>query len=206
MIPAANRRPKYRSLFRQRFYSLGPPQAKPSLLDTLANLSRDDTLFECARANIIVTGAGADDPLQAPTEALDRLLTTQDIDQINAFARAYGAPPPIVFFRGQMFELMRWVARHCRNLPGDGTTYADANTRRNFVKAALIAGMLWSYRIYGMRLKGDGSVQIRRNRAMGAFRKAMGESNFTPNLGRKSLVASGYSSPSTCRAVPNVRR
>ncbi len=162
----------------------GTTASGAELLDTLANLSRDDTLFECARVNIIVTGAGADDPLGRQQKLLNRLLKTQDIDQINAFARAYGARPPIVFFRGQMLELMRWVARHCRNLSGDGTTYADPNTRRNFVKAALIAGMLWSYRIYGTRLKRDGNIEIRRNRAMGAFRKAMEESNFTPNLAR----------------------
>ena len=162
----------------------GTTARETTLLDTLTNLSRDDTLFECARANVIVTGAGADDPTGRQQTLLNRLLTTQDIDKINAFAGDHGGRPPIVFFRGQMLELMRWVARHCRNLPGDGTTYADPSTRRNFVKAALIAGMLWSYRIYGTRLKGDGNIEIRRNRAMGAFRKAMEESNFTPNLAR----------------------
>jgi hypothetical protein len=162
----------------------GTSASEATLLETLVNLSRDDTLFECARANIIVTGAGADDPTGRQQRLLNRLLTSNDIDRINAFARAHQTRLPIVFFRGQLLELMRWVARHCRNLPGDGKTYADPNTRRNFVKAALIAGMLWSYRIHGTRLKGDGNVEIRRNRAMGAFRKAMEESNFTPNLAR----------------------
>jgi hypothetical protein len=169
----------------------GTAANESALLDTLANLSRDDTLFECARANIVVTGAGGDDQQGRQQRLLYRLLTSGEIDQINAFARAHQAGLPIVFFRGQLLELMRWVARHCQNLPGDGTTYADPNTRRNFVKAALIAGMLWSYRVYGTRLRGDGNIEIRRNRAMGAFRKAMEESNFTPNLAR--ILGRGWS-------------
>ncbi len=174
----------------------GTTGSEAALLDTLATLSRDDTLFECARTNIVVTGAGDDDQQRRQQRLLYRLLTSSDIDQVNAFARAHQAGLPIVFFRGQLLELMRWVARHCRNLPGDGTTYADPNTRRNFIKAALIAGMLWSYRVYGTRLKGDGKIESRRNRAMGAFRKAMEESNFTPNLarilGRGSLLFTEY--------------
>jgi hypothetical protein len=35
----------------------GTSASEATLLETLVNLRRDDTLFECARANIIVTGA-----------------------------------------------------------------------------------------------------------------------------------------------------
>lgn len=162
----------------------GTTASGAALRETLAYLSRDETLFVCAHANIIVTRTGADDIKKRQETLLKWLLRPEDINRINTFARAPVGQLPMVFFRGQMLELMRWVARHCRNLPDDGVTYTDPCTRRRFVKAALIAGMLWSFRIYGTRLRGDSDRETQRIRAMSAFRKGAEESNFTLNLNR----------------------
>src|SRR5262249_12239731 len=105
--------------------------------------------------------------------------------RINAFAREHPASGvPTVFFRGQMLELIRWVARHCRNLHDDGNTFTDPSTRSRFVKAALIAGMLWSQRVYANKLSGSGPIEDVRRQSLGAFRKGIEEGNIAPHLAR----------------------
>jgi hypothetical protein len=88
-----------------------------------------------------------------------------------------------VFFRGQLLELMRWVARYCKNLPDDGNTFNDPTRRQNLVKAALIAGTLWGNRTYRDTLSGDADIAAMRRRALGAFRKGVEEANLSPHLG-----------------------
>jgi hypothetical protein len=162
----------------------GTEASEGALIDVLSGLSRDDTLFFCGRTNILVSGPGDFDVKGRQQKALYALCTPNEIDRINAFARAHpGSGAPTVFFRGQMLELTRWAARHCRNLPGDGTTFLDAQTRSRFVKAALIAGMLWSKRVYSDRLSGGGEIEAVRRRALGPFRKSIEEGNLAPHLG-----------------------
>ena len=158
----------------------------------LSTLSRDDTLIHCGRLNTLISGPGDHDFKGRQQRALRVLCTDEQIDRINTFARKFPrADAPTIFFRGQMLELIRWTARHCRNLPNDGTTSTSAATRSQFVKAALIAGMLRSQRVYGNRLTGvqrdkflgaDDIAAVRR-RALGAFRKGVEEGNLAPHLG-----------------------
>lgn len=170
----------------------GTAHDEETLLGVLATLSRDDTLIHCARLNTLVSGPGGYDFKGRQQRALQVLCTNEQIDRINAFARKFPrAEAPTIFFRGQVLELMRWTARHCRNLPNDGTTFTSAETRSQFVKAALIAGMLRSQSVYGNRLSGvqrdnfsgaDNIVAVRR-RALGAFRKGVEEGNLAPHFG-----------------------
>lgn len=114
-----------------------------TLLGLLGSLSRDDTLFWCARVNTIVTGHGTPDVKARQQKVLNLLLTSEEINKINVFSQGYGgAKRVMVFFRGQMLELIRWAAKHCTNHPADGETFSDAGTRSRFVQAALIAGSL----------------------------------------------------------------
>ena len=155
-----------------------------TLLGLLGSLSRDDTLFWCARVNTIVTGHGTPDVKARQQRVLNLLLTSEEINKINVFSQGYGgAKRVMVFFRGQMLELIRWAAKHCTNHPADGETFSDAGTRSRFVQAALIAGSLWSQRTHGDRLSLEGGIEDARQRALGAFRKGMEEFDLAPHLG-----------------------
>lgn len=163
----------------------GTPATTEALIEVLGTLSRDDTLFHCARTNTIVSGHTGLDVKERQQILLKTLCTREEIARINAFTREHpGSGAPAVFFRGQVLELIRWVARYCRNLPGDGNTFNDRATRSRFVKSALIAGMLWSQRVYADRLSGGGSIEEIRRQSLGAFRMGMEEGNFAPHLGR----------------------
>lgn len=154
------------------------------LMQLLAMLSRDDTLFQCARINTIVSGFGDFDNVPRQQQALNMVCGPAQIARINDFANRHkSSGPPLVFFRGQMLELMRWAAMHCENLPDDGTTYTDPTLRERFAKAALVAGELWSARTYRDTLSSPGSAAEIRLRALGALRKGVEEANLAPHIG-----------------------
>lgn len=155
-----------------------------ALIEVLNTLSRDDTLFQCARLNIIASGSGDYDMKPRQEHAISQFCTSEQIARINAFAlRRGGLGLPTVFFTGQLRELMRWAARYCKNLPGDGTTYEDPAFRERFLKAALIASDIWGKRVFGNKLSGAGDIAAVRLQALGAFRKGVDESNFAPHIG-----------------------
>jgi hypothetical protein len=162
----------------------GTTGTQRELVAVLATLSRDDTLFQCARVNTIVSGFGDFENVPRQQQAADMLCNREQVGRINGFASRHKASgPPVIFFRGQMLELMRWAAIHCRNLPGDGTTYTEPAFRERFVKAALIASNVWAARTYRDTLSGPGDAAEIRLRAMGALRKGVEETNLAPHIG-----------------------
>ena len=162
----------------------GLEATEKALVNILATLSRDDTLIHAARLNILTSGSGDFDAFGRQKLAVRWLCTREQAKRIDNFARRRpGGGPITVFFRGQILELMRWAARYCKNLPGDGETFADPVRLENLVKALLIAGMLWSKRVYGSKLSAQGDIDLVRQRAIGAFRKGVEEGNLAPHLG-----------------------
>lgn len=164
------------------FPDLAPTER--TLISVLETLSRDDTLFMCARVNIIVSGFGDFEHKSRQEQAINSLKVPTLLDRINDFCRS--RPPgklPVIFFRGQMLELMRWVSRYSRNLPSDGTSYDDPQRREGFVKAALIASELWGKRIFRDKLTPNVGLSDMRRRALGAFRRGVDESGTAPHLG-----------------------
>lgn len=155
-----------------------------TLVQVLVTLSRDDTLFQCARINTLISGFGDFDTKPRQQQALNLHCTQEQIERINDFAKRHKAfGPPVVFFRGQLLELMRWAARYCKNLPSDGRTYEDPAFRERFAKAALIAGSLWGKRTYRDKLSTDVDVAEVRLRALGTLRKGVEEANLAPHIG-----------------------
>jgi hypothetical protein len=74
-----------------------------------------------ARLNTSISGPGDFEVQPRQQQALSTMCTTAQIDRVNDFARRHrAAGVPAVFFRGQLLELMRWTARHAKNLPSDG--------------------------------------------------------------------------------------
>lgn len=154
------------------------------LIEVLATLSRDDTLFHAARLNTLISGSGDYDLKGRQQAALDWLCNLAQVGRINAFITGRGnAGPVTIFFRGQCLELMRWAAHYGKNLPCDGLSFNDPKRRENFLKALLIAGVLWGKRIYADKLIGGTDIDDSRRRALGAFRKGVEESNLAPHFG-----------------------
>ena len=164
----------------------GQADTEAALMAALAPLSRDDTLFTCARINAVVSGFAPERSLhERQTAAVSMLCSREQKMALSRFAARHGGPNRVVvFFRGQMLELSRWVAIHCKNRPNDGETFADANVCSAFVRAALIASALWQRRLFGT----DGFIAGRNpreqtRRALGAIRKSVEEGNQTSHPG-----------------------
>jgi hypothetical protein len=168
-----------------------------TLIGLLRELSRTDTLFWCARVNLIVSGPGPEDRKTRQQKAFNTLLTREEIEAINRVAAEHGGADHVqVFFRGQLLEMIRWAARYSVDQPGDGETFNDPVVRRRFVQAALIASDLWSKRVFADRFTLEGGVELARHRALGTIRKAIEESAVAPemeaSLGRGWALFSEY--------------
>lgn len=175
----------------------GLPAVESALIELLSGLSRDDTLLICAWLNTIVSGFGMLSGAQRQQKACAWICNQDQKQRLDAFARKHsGLDHVAVFFRGQLLEMMRRAAQHCRNLPGDGETFNDEQVRDRFFRAALIAGSLWSDRIYGNRLSLQEGLDAARLRALGAFRKGVEDSSLALHtgiaLGRGWLLFSDY--------------
>jgi hypothetical protein len=111
----------------------------------------------------------------------------------------------VVFFRGQLLEMMQRAAQHCQNLPGDGETFNDEQVRDRFFRSVLIAGAHWSARIYSNRLSLEGELDAARLRTLGAFRK--GSKTQAKRYTQQSRsAAAGFCFPIICRARCEISR
>ena len=168
-----------------------------ALVHLLAGLSRDDTLLTCARLNVMVSGFGMQSNAERQRRACTWIISPRHRQRLDAFARQHGGPERVaVFFRGQLLEMMRQTALHCRNLPGDGETFSDEKVRDRFFRAVLVAGTLWGARAYGDRLSLTDGIDAARRRALGAFRKGVEDGSQAIHtgiaLGRGWLLFSEY--------------
>ena len=163
----------------------------------LSDLSRTDTLFWCARLNLVVSSNASIANLEAQQFGLNQFFTSSEIQAINNFARSHGSSNTIkVFFRGQILELFRWVALLCIDHPGDGTTYEDPQIRRKFAQVALIASDVWANRIFKNKFSLDGGIEVARKRALGPNRKSVeaitAAPELTQSLGRGWALFNNY--------------
>jgi hypothetical protein len=86
----------------------------------IVQLSRTDTLFWCARLNLVLSNPTHPDHKLTQASAVRMFFTADAIARIDAFARVH--PQVSVFFRGQLLELMRWVCLWCEDHSDDGVT------------------------------------------------------------------------------------
>jgi hypothetical protein len=168
-----------------------PPEAlfpgieatETTIEELLRSLGRDAVLVACARLNTVVSGTGVPDIKARQERAIGMICSDDELRRINAFAQT--RPPgdlPIVFFRGQILELMRWAVRCCPATPG-AETLDDPAARSRLLQAALIASKLWGDRVFAGRLSGTLPVDEAREQALGAFRRGLEESVIAPHLG-----------------------
>lgn len=169
----------------------------PTFKSLLLSLSRTDTLFWCSRLNLAVSDSTDVDHLTKQQFGLNEFFTPGEINAVNAFVKEHGGAENVtVFFRGQLLEILRWATLLCHDQPGDGTTYEDAEVRRRFAQAALLASDIWARRVFKDRFNLEGGLDIARKRALGPSRKSVEGTSLTPNLykslGRGWLLINGY--------------
>jgi len=153
----------------------------------LHDLSRTDTLFWCARLNLVISDSSTVDHLTRQQFGLNQFLTTEEINAVNDFVRKHGGAQRVaVFFRHQILELIRWVALYSQDHPEDGTTFENSEVGRKFAQAALIASDIWAQRVFGNRFSVSDGLDIGRKRALGAIRKSIQTKSPSParSLGR----------------------
>ena len=140
----------------------------------LAGLSRTDTLFWCARLNLVLSTKFDVDSIERQKFGLNQFFSRSEIRAISDFIVSNGGIERVkVFFRGQLLELFRWVALYCIDHPGDGDTYEDPDVRRKFGQAALIASDIWNKRVFEDKFSLEGGIELARKRALGPIRQSM---------------------------------
>ncbi len=151
----------------------------------LEQLSLTDTLFWCARLNLVISCSITTTHMKRQQFGLNALFTTEEINRVNAFAKEKGGAEKItVFFRGQLLELMRWALLYCHDRIDDGNTFESETVRRTFVQALLIAGDIWSEWVYRDKFSLENGLEIARQKSLGAMRKAVEATALMPDLAR----------------------
>ncbi len=150
----------------------------------LQELSRVETLFWCAILNLIVSNP-SNDYLTRQQYGLDYFLTTEEIDRVNKFAQENGGTLGVmVFFRGQLLELLRWGALYCPSCPEDIITFERPEAKRRFAQAALIASDVWARRVFGDRLPMTEELSTSRKQALAPFRLSQEATLLTPDMSK----------------------
>ncbi len=142
----------------------------------LSDLSLTDTLFWCARLNLIFSDPSSIDFVTRQKYFLSQFFTKEEIGLVNKFVQEQGGwGNTVLYFRGQLLELFRWVILFCDDQPGDGETFEDLDVCRKFVQAALIASDIWSKRILMFKnfSSTDKDLDFARYKALGTIRKSI---------------------------------
>lgn len=155
-------------------------------------LSRTDTLFWCARLNLILSSSANDDEISKQQHFLDLFLTSAEISRINKFCADLGRDKNAVrvIARGQILEMIRWVSLYCVDSPNDKFTFDDATVRSRFAQALLIAGDLWAHRVYKGKLSHEAdSMDEAKAWAMPSIRLSVADNSTSMDLWR--IIARG---------------
>ncbi len=140
----------------------------------LKDLSLTDSLFWCARLNLVISNSSEDSNIDRQTFGLKQFFSPDEIRIINSYVSKNGGTEHVImFFRGQILELMRWILLCCQNHELDGTTFENPDNRRKFAQALLIASDVFSKRIYEKNFSLKGGLDTSRKRALGPIRKAI---------------------------------
>ena len=132
----------------------------------LEDLSLTDTFFWCARLNMVLSTWMNVDPKARQEFGLRQFLTTDEIRVVNDFVSKHGGPQKVIIFsRGQILELLRWILLYCKDFHDDGITFEKQEIRLKFVQAALIATDIWAQRVFEGRFPTDEDIDEGRQKA-----------------------------------------
>lgn len=166
----------------------------------LRSLSKTDVVFWLGRLNLIISASSDKSHFVRQEYGVKQFLSKDEIERVNSFAAKHGGASEIeIFFRGQILEMLRWVLLFSEDLPGDGETFEEPGVKRNFAKALLLSGDIWSKRVFGEegeRFSAGEGIDSTRRKALGAIRKGMEATSKAPDpyrsLGRGWLLFKEY--------------
>ena len=161
----------------------------------LEPLHLTDVLFTAARLNLILSDKANDDSRDVHWSIRHRNLQSvlvrsffneEQVSSIDTYIKVSKAGPGdwLVFFRGQLLELIRQACIFCSERPDVPKIETDGTQRARFSEAALIASELWSERVYQGRFSGPGDLEDRRQALLGPFRRSHSETALGPDLPR----------------------
>jgi len=173
----------------------GLPSTEEFAGNLLAALDLKETIILCARLNAIVTGIGYISTERRNRAAMSFLGVPKEEQRILKITGHLGGyERHVVFFRGQLLELMRLSVKYCSITPLPNC-YADAKKRVQFLKVALIASKLWTDRV-SARLNVTEMTEENVEEYLGYLRKVIEETNPAPpamnSIGRGWLLFSEY--------------
>jgi len=174
----------------------GLPPTEEFAGNLLAPLDLKETMILCARLNAIVSGLGNISTERRNRAAMSFLGLPKEEQRILKFTGPRGGyERHVVFFRGQLLELMRLAVKHCSKTPRP-SCYDNANNRVQFLKAALVASRLWTDRAMSSRFDITKLTEKTVGEHLGYLRKVLEETNPAPNaintIGRGWLLFSEY--------------
>jgi hypothetical protein len=156
------------------------PATFDQLKQILKLLSRNDTLFWCARLNLILAYPDLDEKTKQQ-QILDCFFTGQQIEKLKKFIKAQGGPDHAgVVHRGTLLELIRWVCLFCTDHPEDGTTFNKPDVREMFARVLLMSNELWEKRVYGDSAFEGESIEEKRTNASAPIRHCLTETRCHP--------------------------
>lgn len=146
----------------------------------LESLSRTDTLFWCARLNLILANPNLNEKTKQQ-QVLDCFFTGQQIEKLNKFVMTQGGPDHAgVVHRGSLLELIRWVCLVCADHSDDSYAFRKPEARETFAQALLMSNVLWEKRIYGDSAFEGSSNYEKRTNALGLLRRSLTETRCHP--------------------------
>lgn len=144
------------------------------------SLSRTDTLFWCARLNLILADSNAEEKAKQQY-CLDCFFTSQQIQSVNKFVNVHsGSDCVSVLHRGTLLELIRWVCLLCVDHPNDGETFNRPEVRALFAQVLLMANDLWGKRVYRDSAFQGTSIGEKRTNALASIRYSLTETRCDP--------------------------
>lgn len=150
------------------------------LKQAINSLSRTDTLFWCARMNLILADPNLDDKSKQQC-ILHLFFNPEQIQKVNEFVESHGdADHVLVAHRGTVLELIRWACIFCSDHPNDGTTFNKPEIREIFARTLLMANDIWGKKVYGETPFAGDSLEDKRRSALASFRRAIAETSFYP--------------------------
>ncbi len=157
----------------------------------VGRLHRTDALLWCGRINLHLGYPIRRVPRDVQRALVDCFVEGEDLVRLRELARTRDGGVQ-VFFRGQVLELVRWIALLANASEDNGRSFEKASTRRDFVRALLMASDIWGRRVYPNDLSLDGGLSAARVRVLESLRRSHTENSCGPhpwlNLARGALV------------------
>lgn len=147
----------------------------------LKTLSKTDSIFWCARLNIVLSSTALTQN-EKQQFCVSQLLSAEDIKILNDAVTKKGKKSALLFFRRQILELLRWILLYCNDSDNDGNTFEDIETRRTFAKALLISSNIWGEQNFKIWHFDGEDIETQRKMVLGSVRKSIEATQCVPPL------------------------